>query len=450
MQQPHMIDRRIFFKTAMAGVAGYFASPLELPAQGFFGAPPQPQPLGTAKNVIFILMAGAPSQVDTFDLKVGPWTPADFTPTTINGFDFPEGLLPGLARQLQHISVVRSMQSTALVHPLLQTWTQIARNPTSATGKIAPNIGSIVALEAETERRSDQPLPGFVSLNTGGRVHKQGYLPGRYSPFDTVAEQEGLSNLNNAAGEDLFTSRFEMLQLLDARNRLQSQYGTSLDEMHDFYVSGRRLMYEPRVSEAFQFSDAEAERFGSSGFGNSCIVARNILKGDLGTRYIQINSGGWDHHQDIYLAGVGLYARAAEFDPALSTLIDDLASTPGSAGKSLLDDTLIVAKGEFGRTVGTLTSRAGRDHYFVHSALFAGGGIVGGRIVGQTTPDGRFVETPGWSANRPATAEDVAATIYSATGINYKTIRTDDPLGRGFPYIPSTPWQGTPISELFQ
>ncbi len=449
MRQPQIIDRRIFFKTALAGVAGYFASPLRLPAQTFASVPDPPL-LGTAKNVIFILMAGAPSQVDTFDLKVGPWTPDNFNPTTINGIDFPVGLLPGISQQLHHISVVRSMQSTALVHPLLQTWTQIARNPTSATGKIAPNIGSIVALETEPERRSDQPLPGFVSLNTGGRVHKQGYLPGRYSPFDTVAEQEGLSNLINPAGEDLFTARSEMLQLLDARNRLQSQYGTTLDEMHDFYSSGRRMMYEPRVSEAFQFSDTEAERYGGTGLGNSCIVAKNILKGDLGTRYIQINSGGWDNHQDIYLEGAGLYARAAEMDPALSTLIDDLANTPGSAGKTLLDETLIVAKGEFGRTVGTLTSRAGRDHYFVHFALFAGGGTVGGRIVGQTTADGRFIENPGWSANRPATAEDVAATIYSATGINYNTVRTDDPLGRGFPYVPSIPWQGTPITELFQ
>ena len=115
----------------------------------------------------------------------------------------------------------------------------------------------------------------------------------------------------------------------------------------------------------------------------------------LGTHYVQINSGGWDHHQDIYLEGAGIYARAEELDPALSNLLADLASTPGSAGNTLLDDTLIVAKGEFGRTVGGLTSQSGRDHYFVHFAMFAGGGTVGGRVVGKTTPDGRFVEDPG-------------------------------------------------------
>jgi hypothetical protein len=79
-------------------------------------------------------LAGAPSQTDTFDLKVGPWTPQDFKPATINGIDFPEGLMPGIASQLGRIAIVRSCLSSALVHSLLQTWTQIARSPTSATG----------------------------------------------------------------------------------------------------------------------------------------------------------------------------------------------------------------------------------------------------------------------------------------------------------------------------
>ena len=445
-----MINRRAFFKTSMAGVAGYFMSPLELLAQSSVVAQPDVGLQGKAKNVIFILLAGAPSQVDTFDLKIGPWTPADFDPTTIDGIDFPQGLLPGMTQQLNRVAVVRSMQTLALVHPLLQNWTQIARNPTSATGGIAPNMGSIVALETEAQRRSDQPLPGFVSLNTGGRVSKQGYFEGRYSPFDLVADPEGLTSTSNAAGEQLFSARYEMLQLLDSVNRERSQYGPVMDELHDFYTSARRMMYEPRVNEAFQFSSEEAERYGGSGFGNSCVVARNLIAGDLGTRYIQINSRGWDNHQDIYLEDAGLYARCAELDPALSSLLTDLANTPGSSGNTLLDETLIVVKGEFGRTVGELTSRNGRDHYFVHFALFAGGGIVGGRIIGETTSDGRFVQDPGWSAGRPATAEDIAATIYSAMGINYTTVRQDDPLGRGFPYVPSTPWQVYPIDELFE
>ena len=220
--------------------------------------------------------------------------------------------------------------------------------------------------------------------------------------------------------------------------------------MDDFYSSARRMMYEPDVNEAFSFSENDSERYGGTTCGDSCVVARNILAADLGTRYIQINSSGWDHHQDIYLAGAGIYQRGAELDAALANLIEDLANTPGAVRPTLLEETLIVAKGEFGRTVGELTSRYGRDHYFVHSAVFAGGGTVGGKVIGETTADGRFIQDPGWSAGRPAGAEDVAATIYSAMGIDYTTVLDDDPLGRGFPYVPSSPWQAYPIDELFQ
>ena len=116
----------------------------------------------------------------------------------------------------------------------------------------------------------------------------------------------------------------------------------------------------------------------------------------------------------------------------------------------MLDETLIVVKGEFGRTVGSLTELQGRDHYFVHSALFAGGGVRGGRVLGATTADGQYVEDAGWSEDRPVGAEDVAATIYSTVGIDYTTVRRDDPLGRGFEYIPSTnDWPSRPIRELF-
>lgn len=116
----------------------------------------------------------------------------------------------------------------------------------------------------------------------------------------------------------------------------------------------------------------------------------------------------------------------------------------------MLDDTLIIAKGEFGRTVGNITAGLGRDHYFVHSTLMAGGGVQGGRVLGKTTASGAAVEDPGWSAGRPVYSEDIAATLYSATGINYTKTLYNDPLGRGFEYIPSTgSYIGTPIVELF-
>ncbi|NBO64618.1 MAG: DUF1501 domain-containing protein, partial [Acidobacteria bacterium] len=148
------LGRRQFFRMAGAGVAGFMLSPL---AGVYAGEGPAIS--GRARNCIFVLLAGAPSGVDTFDLKVGSWTPADFNPTSYNNVLFPQGLMPNLANQLNQITIIRSMRAPALVHPLQQTWTQIARSPSSALGKVAPNIGSVVALEFESQRKPEQKLP---------------------------------------------------------------------------------------------------------------------------------------------------------------------------------------------------------------------------------------------------------------------------------------------------
>jgi hypothetical protein len=448
-----IFDRRVFFKIAATGVGGYFASPMELfPQTTTWNS--QATILNTARNVIFVLLTGAPSQVDTFDLHVGSWTPLDFAPSTINGIDWPEGLLPNLATQfsLNRFSIIRSCLSTALVHPLLQNWAQIARNPTGATGKIAPNIGSICALELEKDRAANQKLPGFLSLNGGGSLAGAGYLSGKYAPFDVTPNANGLANLTNSDGEATFTARYNMLLAADAPLRsLPAPYGTKVEEMSDFYSSARKLMYDPAVTNAFRFAASDQTKYGNNAFGNACLTARNVLWANLGARYVQITLGGWDNHQNIYAPNAGIYPSARQLDVGLANLIADLTVIPGSDGRTKLDETLIIVKGEFGRTVGNITTQQGRDHYFVHSALIAGGGVQGGRVIGRTTPDGAYIEDPGWSQDRAVYAEDIAATIYSTLGINYTTVRHDDPLGRGFEYIPSTgSYVGAPLADLFR
>jgi len=447
-----IIDRRLFFKIAATGVAGYFSSPLQTMAQTVTTTPGATV-FGTAKNCIFVLLAGGSSHMDTFDLRVGSWTPADFAPTTINGIDWPSGRLPSLASQLNanRFSIVRSCQAVALVHSLLQNWNQIARNPANATGKIAPNIGSVVALEMEPQRKTGQKLPGFLSLNGGGSLAGSGYFSGKYAPFDVSPNANGLSNLNHPDGETTFTTRYNMLMAGDGQLRgAPSPIGVPVDEMSEFYTSARTMMYDPIVNNAFRFSAADQTKYGNSSFGAACVTSRNVLQADLGVRYIQITLGGWDNHQNIYAPNAGIYPSARQLDVGLGNLIADLTVIPGSNGRSKLDETLIVVKGEFGRTTGNITGQLGRDHYFVHSAILAGGGVRGGRVIGKTTDDGKFVEVPGWSEERPVYAEDVTCTIYSALGIDYTKIRTDDPLGRGFEYIPSTgSYVGKPIVELF-
>lgn len=424
-------SRRQFFRLAGSGLGGYYFSKMARPMDVMAQAKVTTK--NTARNCIFIFLTGAPSHVDTFDLKEGSWLPSDFAPTSYGAIRFPQGLMPNLANNLSKLAIVRSVQPWAAVHSLGQTWTQIARNPTAALGKISPNIGAVVALEKE---KIGAKLPGFIALNSGG-IAGAGYFDSRYSPFGVNANMNGLPQSTHPDGQTTFNTRFQHLTTMDASLRADSPLGKEANGMGSFYEQARGLMYDAQVDAAFRFSTDDRTRYGSSGFGDACVVARNILKGDLGARYIQIQLGGWDHHQNIYNQTTGIYPRARDLDNGLATLLNDLAATPGSTpGKSLLDETLIVAMGEFGRTVGTVNNQAGRDHYLQQSVVFAGGGTKGGSVIGATNATGAYTLDPGWERNRSIRPEDIAATIYSALGIDWTTVRYDDPFGRGFEYIP--------------
>lgn len=446
------LGRRDFFRIAGTGVAGSFLVPALRP--NVYAKPAEEKPLltGRARNCIFIHMQGAPSHVDTFDLKVGSWTPTTLQPETINGILFPKGLMPTLAGQVKHMAILRSVRAPALVHSLQQIWTQVSRNPTSQMGKISPNIGSIVAREFEPERQPNQKLPGFISLNGGSTVNA-GYFNARYTPFGVAANAGGLSNLTNAVGQVNFERRYQMLMDLDASLRANSPLGESVLDMDGFYQQSRAMMYNPEVDTIFKFTTDEGMRYGNSGFGNSCIVARNLLRSNQGTRYIQLNIGGWDNHTNIYASITG---PARQFDLGLGNLVADLMATPGQRGGTLFDETLIVAMGEFGRTVRTGTNQPGlnntngRDHYFQHFSLFMGGGVSGGQAIGKTTDDGFAIADPGWAQKRAIANEDIAASIYSALGIDYTKTLWDDPYGRGFDLVPFAKdgaWY--PVLELY-
>jgi Protein of unknown function (DUF1501) len=448
-------SRRRFLKVAGTGiVASYFADVLS--PRLLYGATASNVALrSTAKNCILVFLAGAPSHVDTWDLKEGSWTPTDFAPTTYDGGNvrFPQGLLPKTAEQIGKLAFVRSGMAWAAVHQLAQTWAQIARNPGGATGAIAPHIGSVVSLEAQATRKLTDVLPGFVALNSG-TIPSSGYFPAKYAPFDVQPSSTGLATLTHPDGAARFTSRWNLLHSLDA-NRAGGALGKASLDMNDFYDQSKAMMDAPEVNKLFSFTDAEHAQYGSTTFGDSLVIARNLVGASRGTRFVQATLGGWDHHNNIYTkpaAGVNsLYTQCAQFDPAFGALLTDLAATPGSvAGKTLLDETLVVVIGEFGRTVGPLNNQSGRDHFLRMSIVFAGGGVRGGNVLGHTDSLGDKATDYGWSANRDVRPEDVTCTIYSALGIDYTTVRHDDPLNRGFEYVPFAK-DGTyrPVDELF-
>jgi Protein of unknown function (DUF1501) len=442
--------RRNFFKVLGAGVgASFFAREAKADDTGSCSSQ-SVTPLNTAQNVIFILMAGAPSPWDTFDFKPNTATPTAAAPQTLNGITWPTGVLPKLGTMLGDIAIVRSLQAHALVHSLGQTWVQIGRNPAAALGNIAPNMGSIVALEKAKERRPTDVLPTFLALNSDGGVG-EGYLDATYAPFKYDPSTAGLPDTTNAFGQSRWSEMLNTLYTEDGPLRTNSPLGKPADDMNGFYQSAQSLMYNPQVSNTFTYSTADSTKYGSSSFGNALVIAKQALASNMGTRFVQVTVGGWDMHVNIYgpngniASGSNIFSLGNQFDNAVSALLGDLKSS------GMLANTMVVAMGEFGRTP-FITGAAGRDHYVNQFAMFAGGGVKGGRVIGTTDATGATIVDPGWSANRAANPEDIEATIYSAMGINWTNICFNDPFHRGFEYVPQSngPDYWFPINEMFK
>jgi hypothetical protein len=427
------LGRRMFFRHMASAASGYLL--MNGPATTRV-ARAAVTPKGTAKNVVFVMMQGAPSHTDTFDLKPTNPFPKSFNPTSYNGVLFPQGLMPKLAAQLDRIVLVRSMRAWANAHPLMQQWVQIGRNPAMPTSKISPHIGSVVALELG---KKDSILPAFLALN-GTPPADSGFLPVGDAPILLTAGSP-LPNTSHPAGRDRFLSRNALLQALDATSSA-TELGSGPSEMAEWKSRAESLMYNPDVDRIFSLAADEKVRYGNSAFGSACLTARNLLRADMGARFIQITLGSWDHHSNLYTS---LTTLGTQFDSGLAALMSDLQTS------GLLDQTLIVAQGEFGRTVGNLNVNNGRDHYQQQAALFAGGGVRGGRAIGATDDNGARTMDPQWSRNRDVRPEDVEATIYSALGIDWTTVRQDSHFGgRGYEYVPSSGqdlWG--PIDELW-
>ena len=465
------ISRRGFFQVAGAGLAGLSGSYLagqDLTAPS--GIVSQNMTTkNTAKNCIFILLTGAISSRDSWNLKVTSDLSAAvvnrMAPSMINGVNWPVGIFPKLGQHLGDIALVRSMSAWALVHSLAQTWAQIGRNPAAALGNIAPNIGSVVSIEKDKERKPGQVFPAFVALNSGGGVGN-GYFPAAYAPFrlnqpNGTNGTAGIPGTTNANGQAVFNTMLSRLHQIDDPLRLTSPYGQPLQDYDAFYSAAKGMMYNQAVTQAFTFSAADSLRYGVNGagnsFGNACLVAKQVLAANQGTRFVQISLGGWDMHTDIYGLtnpnGTNMFTLGPQLDAGVAALIDDLKA----AGQ--FDSTLIVMVGEFGRTPG-VSGAGGRDHFLLLSSMLAGGGIKGGKVIGVTNADNSAVTDYGWdpskgnplaSANqRYVRPEDLESTIYSAMGIDWTTIRYDDPFKRGFEYVPfASVGTYSPIHDLW-
>lgn len=403
------------------------------------------QPRGTAKNVIFFELAGALSHVDSFDFKENPATLKEFDVRKTNtGIYVPHALFPRMVNVMEHVAHVRSFVSHEEVHFRGQYYVQAGRQLNVAFATEIPSIGSVVASELEARRRATDTFPTYVSFNlTTNQVGAMstGFLPARFSVFDMNPDEALQGMTLDQKATELLEERWRLLaQLRELNPGRLTGLDKSITGFEDFSATAKHLLSDGRWPAAFQIAESDRKRYGNTSVGLSSILARNLLKQDGGTRYIHICHNGWDHHKEIWTrkASTNHYQLISEMDPALASLIGDLATTPSptTPGKFLLDETLLVCMGEFGRTPGPLNFQAGRDHHkHVFPAMFAGAGVKGGRVYGASDADGVKCVDTGWAHRQQPRIENVVATIYSALGIDWAKEVRNTPSGRNYVYV---------------
>ena len=341
-----------------------------LPARGGKRA----ETLGTARNCIFILLEGGPSHVDTFDIKTTRDTPDLLgIQTTADGLLWPAGVMPKLGEMTREFSLVRGISAVEAVHERAVYHLLTAHRQNAAlTGEI-PHFASMAAFKLAEQRRETDLLPSVILM--GADPAQNGFLPVDYQAM-RLSNEGTVPNLEHyyEGGED----RFALLNATLAMSNPSDARGDLLR----FQKKGLELMGGGPLRDLLMVeSTFEDPSYSVTEFRRQCETSLRLLEADQGTRMIQMQLGGWDHHDEIYsLQEGGLPDLCHALDEGLSYLLAGLAARPGSTpGNTLLDETLVVAMGEFGRTVGGLNTSEGRDHLpEVAPALFAGGGVQGG------------------------------------------------------------------------
>ena len=365
----------------------------------------------------------------------------------------PQGLLPKTAEQLGSLAFVRALRAWAAVHGLAQSWAQIARNPAGILGNVAPHVGSVVSLEMQSRRVAGDVLPAFIGLNTGSMLGS-GYLPARYGPFVVSrASASGLGALKHPEGTARFGDRWGLLSAMDTDRSPDSALGKPAADMNDFYGSAKTLIDSPSVNALFSYTAADYARYGSTSVGGAAILAKQLLSANQGCRFVQITLGGWDDRFE-HLRGDGERRPLHRVRPARPGARRPPRRSQGDTrrlgreGAPRRDDRHGVRRV---RPDGRRAEQPGGARPFPPTAaLVAGGGVVGGRVIGKTDATAAKTVEFGWRANRDVRPEDLACTLYSALGIDYTTTRYDDPIARGFEYVPFAK-NGVyqPVNELF-
>lgn len=388
------------------------------------------------KSIILLWLGGGPATIDMWDLKPahengGPFQEIE---TAVNGVRISQHM-PGLAKRMKDVAIIRSMATREGDHARARVVSLTGYTPVGAIQ--FPALGSLVSHEL-SDPNAD--LPGFVSIGGGGGQNGTplggGFLGPKFSPLvvgggggrfnqDGGAADLRVPDLEKPAGisEATHIKRLELLTGLD-KNFEPGRGSPVAETLRSATERAVRLM-RPEAAAAFQLDDekdALRDSYGRSSFGQGCLLARRLV--ERGVAFVEVNLGGWDTHSNNFpsverLSGI--------LDKGFSALIDDLKD------RGLLNDTLIVCQGEFGRTP-RINGNKGRDHWPASwSAVLAGGGIKTGQAYGKTSADGMTVEA------NPVRTADLIATVVKAVGIDpmkqnmsnvSRPIRIADPNGK--------------------
>jgi len=395
---------------------------------------------GIPTSCILVWMDGGPSHYETFDPK--PKAPSEIRgdyetiATKIPGVHFSKHMRR-LAAISDKLAVVRSIRHEQGNHGAGNHYMMTGAPPRIPVGcgafvSFHPSLGSVTAYE----RGVQGGLPPYFSMPSMTRSGGPNFLGAKYAPF-VVADNPNARDFqvrDVAPPRGLDIGRFESRRDLRARvdrfrrfvDKAAADPATVLD---DYYEQGYNLMASPEARRAFEIqSENEKVRdaYGRTSFGQRCLLARRLV--EAGVPFVTLHEGGWDHHVSIFS---GLDRKLPPFENAVAALIEDLDS------RGLLDTTLVVVLGEFGRTP-KINKDGGRDHWSnAMSVLFAGCGTPGGTVVGAT-------DARGYTAvERILSPENFASTIYTKLGIDPGKIYYT-PNGRPTHLVSDA----TPIAEL--
>jgi hypothetical protein len=457
LERPDLLERRDVLKLAGLAVAGALAgpvlSPLQLQAQG------RAKPAGTARNAILIEMSGGISQMDCWDFKETKSTPKEMDVQKVwSDLFLSHAFFPGLidSKMIDRCSFVRSMLGREALHLTGQYRVQTGRAFNPAVAKEIPALGSVIAYELDSQRRETDTFPTYVSTNLSrnstGAIGA-GFLANRFSGLDLdtsfVFSVFGISD--EKGGEQLERRWQTLRRMTEVAGNNDASLGSHVSPYGTFYDYAYKIMADPRWPKVFQSSEEDKERYGASAsygqLGSGMLLARNLLSANAGVRFVYISdsiggNGPWDFHAGIYdrTRPDNLYTQCQKWDKAFTALLQDLSRLPGQEpGKSLLDETIIVSTSEFGRTP-RVNPGNGRDHYpGLFTSLLAGGGVKGGRIIGKTDDLGSTATETGWKHRERPQLDNLAATFYSALGIDWLKKVENTPSGRSYEYVQSAP-----------